>query len=603
MNSTIIYIPESLIRESSSFELLTINPLIISFLIPMLLLGLYLFIFKKLYQRILTTVGILICASYGLASRYIMPQDDLYSNFLTAYNYSKYKMLSLSKYSMIEGTVESFFYGMVGIFSGANRAEILYNSVYLSMLFGLGILFLIFLIIDKIFDRITSITILFFILYSQYYVYNLYSGYGYNLFLFVMLLSFYLLISERKLIGFILLALLVLIRPEGAIFYCMFSFFYHLNQILLKDLNIKKSFKKYFFVHIFFILVTILSLIIRYKLYGHFYPPVAASKATDFPHWPAITYALKKLGATMFIPVVGLISISSLLVIRKERIIIRKYYKYWPFLLSMVGLGAAYKIHGGDFLFMNRYDFLVYIVVIFMLSVMVSIYVKSSSTEFVKLLVTLLFLVNYLSDYSPVSYLLKQSKKTVFLEKSYFSNIGAPYKEGLSIFINKSFSNSVKRIGVVEVNTFGYFSDHKIYDMFGTTNKDIANQSPTPRMDLFPGYKKRNPRLLEKYNLDFIVGRIQENSGLGYYNDLIEREVVVGHDFGWGESAQNYELGGIRYLKELGYHPVLIVFDNISFSFFMTNASLTELLKNNPNHKTLKKKYKLPEIDRELDII
>ncbi len=540
-----------------------------------------------------------ILATLAMANEYIMPQDDLYSNFLTSYNLMEHGILSVSRFAPQEGTVEYIYFALVGMLAGTDRSLIIYVSVLLSAVFGfLAILYaakLAFVWTGNL--QLSRILFLFF-LSSGYIMYNLFCGYGYNLFVFLLMAGFYLFVSGKANRGLYLISVLPLIRPEGLF---ILPFLY-VTVYFIQHKNLDVKFPRMPIVA--WGAATFVPFLLRKLYYGHWSPVPGFSKQAPLFHWPAIFYGVKRL-ALVLAPVLILAIICFLISFwiykrNQQKQVFINWSQFLVVLAPILVLTGVYKFNGGDFLFMNRYDMPLFVVLTTLL--VTSCHYLLTRIKYAPLILIVLILgINTVSGRGPLFFIFIERHyplQHVFFSSPYFHNVGARYKEGLAYFFNYLYPEETKKIGVVELNTFGYFSNHRIFDLTGTTNKDIAFTEPDPRMDIFVGFKKHNPSVLERYDLDMIVGR--HANYWNYAPNFVERikaaETLDHQYFGWSKGGSEYKLGGESYLQELGFYPALLVFKNIAFSMRFTENELFTFerrlkAKENINYHKLIKRY------------
>ncbi len=540
-----------------------------------------------------------ILTTLAMAHEYIMPQDDLYSNFLTSYNLMENGILSVSRFAPQEGTVEYIYFALVGLLAGTDRSLIIYISVMLSAIFGfLAIVYAAKLAFVWTGNQQLSRILFLFFLSSGYIMYNLFCGYGYTLFVFLLMSGFYLLITEKSNRGPLILASVPLIRPEGIFIFPLI----YITAYKIPSKYLKNKFSKA--MGISWAVISFLPFILRKIYYGHWSPVPGLSKQAPLFHWPAIYYGAKRL-IVVLAPVFALAAVVSIIIfwIYKQKHLKPNFkgrYQFIILLAPILVLTGLYKFNGGDFLFMNRYDMPLFIVLTTLL--VTSCHYLLTRIKYTPLILILLTLgINTTFGRGPLFFTFVERHvplQNIFISTQYFHRVGAEFKEGLAYFFNYLYPTETKKIGVIELNTFGYFSNHQIFDLLGTTNKDIAFSEPDPRMDLFVGFKKRNPQVIEDYDLDMIVGRHANywNYDPDYINRIRVVDTLDHNYFGWGKGGGEYILGGEAYLQDLGLLPALLIFNNIAFSMrFSTTELITfeDRLKVHIPYQKLEKDYRM----------
>ncbi len=594
-----------MVKESSSFVLVIPNPVLITVIC---FTALCLITMKRLPGNIIFYTFAAL-AALAMAHEYIMPQDDLYNNFLTSYNLMKNEILSVSQFEAQEGTVEYIYYTLVALLAGDDRSQIIYMSVMLSAVFGfLAIIFSAKLVYAWTGNMQLSRLLVLFFLSSGYIMYNLYCGYGYNLFIFLVMAGYYLLVKEKAKFAIYIFSILPAIRPEGLfilpILYITAKLV-PLNKFTLRLPNMAV---------IAWFTATLLPFLLRRLYYGHWSPVPGLSKQAPLFHWPAILYGANRLLVALApVLILALAVLIFAAVVYRHRQIkpdFTDWSKFIPVLVPILVLTGAYKFNGGDFLFMNRYDLPLLIVLSVLLLISCGKLLARSKYA-PHFIIICILVINTAAGRGPLYYSFVERHiplKQFFIPAQYFQRVGAEYKEGLAYFFNYLYPDETKRIGVVELNTFGYFSRHRIFDLLGTTNKDIAFSQPDPRMDLFVGFKKRNPRVIEKYDLDMIVGRHANywNYDPNFFEHIRKADTLNHSYFGWGKGSGEYLLGGEAYLQANGYYPGLLIFKNISFSVYFTPDALLSLenrLKDTIPYRRLLKRYEQETHDPDLLVI
>jgi len=657
--SNIYLIQDSIVGNSAAISTnLYGAPRLVSTLSIILICLLTILTPKKQYLFWMCVVVYLLSVSY----RYMWLEDDLFSNFLTSYNFSKYNIFSISRFERQEGSVEYFFYFLVSILGGANKKYIVYSSFILSAIFY----FLAFFYVWKITLKVTkdhaysNLLVIFSLISSSYITGNIFCGYGYGLFAFIYFVSIYLYLFSGNKLGLFLLAILPLIRIEGIFVYPIFVILTYFLLYRLKDLDNIKLF------HSIYVVSFVAQFIGRYLYYGYFFPVPGVSKQSPLFYLPAWEFGLGRLTSVSY-PIFFLLLIGILLLLLKL-----KFFKDIPtfslkkcllhilsnkkVLLTIVPLYLltfVYKVNGGDFLPMNRYDILFYfstlLLVIYLLSIVIknqiyiSIFIISifiigisdnpyTSFKYPSNMPVLQFIANlegiykysidpakiiekigYRKNITPTTLVktdkqiqekdnnrintaaLKSASKNIENKNfKIFDLIPGRYKEGLAIYFNNLYPDVIKKIVIVELSTFSYYSNHKIFDMFGTTNKEIAFTDPFPRVDIYGGFKKRNPKLLEKYNADIIIGFYTSTPPNKV--EMIKKANHLDYKYyGWTKGSHEYMLGGEKYLTKLGYVPCLLVFnDDVSFSFRIKKDQLEDFenrLKNNYSYSKIETRY------------
>jgi hypothetical protein len=515
-----------------------------------------------------------------------------------------FKQYSLNSNEMIEATVD-FVPLIFTAFLGYLGMDLLNSVLVTSFIGSVLVIWVSYLIVLRSSNNriLAFISALIIAIYPNVIFMGL-SGFSAILFSGWALLSYYLIIIEKKIpTGLIVLSTLTLFRVEGFLYTILFFLAFQ-NHITEKDNSSNKRLIEFFKIIVCLSIPFLISCILRYKFYGYILPVPVLFKNTNFdPNYLIIGF--KSLNKILTIHHIYLIFFLNTIFTSYNRLLNpNENLKNISFNLYKLNLLAfvfivPYFVGGGDWFpeVWNRYS--VILCIISVLNLLVQSYLFYSLVNFYKLkmLITLLLFI-LISQYAYINYLNKSVDIfSITLERLAFTKGRQSFEENgvwgwgridrfstLGGILDQILpKNAIVSSG--EEATIMYYSKRNMLGLLGVSNPDIIKMP----LQEFPGgdpilYKRRGyesvylsrPDLFA-FNDPDVLGNFTDGLNLipqiknTLQNDLFQQHYV---------NTAYYRAGSYAALEKMGYKNVTLSFSDRLINLFISEKIYKEVIQN-----------------------
>lgn len=532
--------------------------------------------------------------------------DELFINLRHPYMLLEHGIYSINANSLYEGTVD-FLPLMLTAFLAWIGLGLINALLVMSLLGNVLLVVFTFFLVSRITknDNWGLISALLIGLYPNVLFIGA-SGFSATFFCGVILASsYFLLYTDKRKIGLLLLSSLTLIRTEGILFACLLLFYIDVVRPLpsiIYPSHFGKTLRKWLVDGFTVSFPFLLSLAARFYVYGHPIPTPITLKNTNLDHFYLINGGrqLKEIFFTHDLYITTPLIVLLWLFLRPhlKGQLDRRHLIELKKLLGLCFVTAIfilpYFIGGGDWfpIFWNRYalpfnlilsiTFLILIYEFFMGSN--SKFIKTSMLAFMTIFCAMCW---YLVDRNNPSYSLnrvfevatQKNGQQIFQGGNWmridrYSNLGQ--------FLNKSLPLDAT-VASSEEATIMYFSKREMVGLLGVSNPEIASMPLQPLNPGGPFHRRRAYASVYRLRPDVIA--LFELDVLGDFSDpnsrLEKARIARNGLFSQVRIDTNYYIvGSFEALNKMGYHHFTLVFDDRIFSLFINDRIYEQFISN-----------------------
>jgi hypothetical protein len=503
LNSEILkdyyFLGDFLISNTYGFKILFISLI--------LLILLFQNLDKKILSKLLYLFGFITYLAVFIITQKLT--DESFLNFEMAYNYHHFGIFSFSPIEKISASIDLLFNIIMSVFANSRESLIL-SYHFLNFFLGLFTIIFIYKIINPKSFFLKIITISFASFYAP--LIEIYSNFFPNSIVgFLFVLTVYFLVQSSK-YSFIFYTSIVLFRVEGII---ISAFGFVTDFFINKKRNLISLFLLPFFYFIYFTL--------HKYFFGYYYPTPLKFKSFGLDQITMLSmgdYLSMIINFFNYFHLFSIIIIifSFLIFYRKAKNFqIKKKFSDRKFLiLSTLFILSCFiffvlepTIFGVNF--DNRYFvFMEIMFVIYPIYILDLVYKELYfDNKFLFFPGSIILFTILLSILIPSN----SNKENIYKNKQkYIYNAYSKYEHLGAISINTSESRGVAgyilgrilpsewKVGIHELNAFGFYNDLHLYDLWGYTNSEIASANQ------FASYRRQrnNPEYFLKENIDLI---------------------------------------------------------------------------------------------------
>ena len=418
--------------------------------------------------------------------------------------------------------------------------------------------------------------------------------------------SYLLLYTDLRKTGLLLLSSLTLIRTEGILFACLMLFYIDVIRPLPSIIypnHFGKTLRQWVTDGVVVLSPFLLSLAVRFYIYGYAIPNPILFKNTNFDHFYLLN-GIRQLAQIFFSHDLYIVIILIVLL----WLLIRPNLKEQSMRAQRVELNALFGLcsvttlfilpyftGGGDWfpISWNRYALPFNLILLITLLVLFFEFWTGSNSKLVRTSVIASMATFFVTCYC----LLGQHNPNYFLSHAF--SVAAQSKgpqlfvggnwvridrfANLGQFLNKSLPLDAT-VASGEEATIMYFSKREMVGLLGVSNPEITAM---PFQPLSPGniqHRRRAYASIDHLRPDVIA--LNDPDQLGDFSDQYSRlekvhQVMQNDLFQQYYVDKNYYLvGSFDALKKMGYHHLTLVFDDRVFSLFINDRIYQQFIHN-----------------------
>jgi hypothetical protein len=514
----------------------------------------------------------------------VQPWDELFVNLRHPLNFAEVGRFSFNQASNIEGTVDFLPYFLMGLLKriGLPLIETAFFQSFLGSALCIWAGRALLMAWNFPSARYWAVPVL---SLSGPLLLNAGTGFTTTLFCSCILWAVFHCLYGRPLLGTLLLALLPLIRPEGAWFTLLMGFYL---------LNSREAKKKTVLATLFSFLPIVLLSIWRLKTFGSAIPIPIQYKATPGnPFYMAV--GLRNFGTdliatgTLFWMMAIALTWPSLQ---------RKFAKALWIEGLLILFVLPYYSSGGDWFppAWGRYLFpLVFFSLLLGIACLTQFFLTVERTperSWISGALILVFVLHQLPAYGAyhrISEYLFSSRRVlgdVTLKKKRRMNYRIHSLSQTGEHLRRS-TLPTDILGTSEIATLSYFSQLETLDFLGLANPEIAKQPLRPRPDLVQTpteemdlphliFKRVYPELLEKNRPQFLflfdlqVGDLTKDVPFYEWDDETLRRAFLRWQRSYSRLVHSL-YGGFEKMAKLGYQPIIVCYKNEHCSLYFSS--------------------------------
>ncbi len=544
--------------------------------------------FKFASARLMVAALILISTlSIFLSLRYSEGWDEFFINLRHSYMLLHHGVFSVNANSMLEATVD--FIPLVGTaFLGLIGIDLIDGFIVFSLLGSVAVIVFSFLITLKI-TKNQSWALAASLLAGLYpnVIYVSASGFSAVFFTgWIMAASYFLLFTERRLLGLIILSTLTLVRTEGILFAVLLMTYLYVIKPLpntIRNKEWKLFFKEAVLDGAIVAVPFILSLLVRHWFYGHAIPNPISFKNTNFDNaffasgFNRFAQMVSTHDLHLAVVLIALLFVANVVAWRGDK----KLQTWSQDVKKLLALDAViflfilpYYVGGGDW-FPNRWNrYGLPLNIALLLTLVIMLYGAFSCAKFSKSVGRVSLFVFCLS-------LIISYKSSIKLRLDNFvpSNFSEVVKNrwgrvnDLAV-VGQFLKETLPQDAVVsspEEATIMYFSQREMLGLLGVSNPEMVNM---PLQPLSPGdilHRKRGYESVYKNRPDVIA--LWDPTVVGDFNGDNAKEKIrqaLSGEFSEGKTnVIYYRVGSFAALEKMGYQHFTISYPDRIFSLFI----------------------------------
>lgn len=418
--------------------------------------------------------------------------------------------------------------------------------------------------------------------------------------------SYFLLYTDKRMVGILFLSSLTLIRTEGILFSCLMLFYIDIVRPLPSTLypnHFGKTVRKWLIDGAIILSPFLVSLVVRYYFYGLAIPNPITFKNANFDHFYLLN-GIRQLGKIfvthdlyMVIFLIVLLWMFVRLGLKGQSNFSRRidFKKLFGLCTVVTIFILPYFAGGGDWfpIFWNRYALPLNLILSISLLVLIHYFFTGNNFILLKSSILTCMGMTFIIFYS----LVDPHNPDHFLNRTFvvasqengpklfgggnwiridrFSNLGQ--------FLNQTLPLDAT-VASGEEATIMYFSKREMIGLLGVSNPEIAAM---PLQPLTPGdnqHRRRAYAAIYRLRPDIIA--LNDPDQLGNFSDSHTRLEQVHQTLQYDLFQQyyvdkNYYLvGSFEALKKMGYRHLTIVFDDRLFSLFVNERIYKQFIHN-----------------------